>query len=50
MAKAYLSGHYTLELVGAYFGCSHATVSRAVKGHEIRMHGLTLFRLEKNNV
>ncbi|NRB79528.1 MAG: transposase [Saccharospirillaceae bacterium] len=31
MAKAYLSGHYTLEKVGEYFGVSYATVSRAVK-------------------
>ena len=31
MAKAYLSGHYTLEQVGAHFGVSYATVSRAVK-------------------
>ncbi len=34
MAKAYLSGHYTLEEVGAHFGCSYATVSRAVKAYE----------------
>ena len=31
MAQAYLSGHYTLEQVGAHFGVSYATVSRAVK-------------------
>jgi REP element-mobilizing transposase RayT len=31
MAEAYLSGHYTLEQVGAHFGVSYATVSRAVK-------------------
>lgn len=31
MAQAYLSGHYTLAQVGAYFGVSYATVSRAVK-------------------
>jgi len=31
MAKAYLSGHYTLEKVGEHFGVSYATVSRAVK-------------------
>lgn len=31
MAHAYLSGHYTLEQVGEYFGVSYATVSRAVK-------------------
>jgi len=34
MAIAYLSGHYTLEQVGEYFGISHATVSRAVKQYE----------------
>ena len=34
MAKAYLSGHYTLEQVGEYFGVSYATVSRAVSAHE----------------
>lgn len=34
MAKAYLSGHYTLELIGKYFGCSCSTVSRAVKAYE----------------
>ena len=31
MAKAYLSGHYTLQAVGQHFGVSYATVSRAVK-------------------
>jgi len=30
MAKAYLSGHYTLTAVGHHFGVSYATVSRAV--------------------
>lgn len=30
MAEAYLSGHYTLQEVGAYFDVSYATVSRAV--------------------
>jgi REP element-mobilizing transposase RayT len=34
MAAGYLSGHYTLEQVGAYFGVSYATVSRAVKRYE----------------
>ncbi len=34
MAHAYLSGHYTLEQVGKYFGVSYATVSRAVKAIE----------------
>lgn len=34
MAEAYLSGHYTLEAVGKWFGCSYATVSRAVKSFE----------------
>lgn len=37
MAKAYLSGHYTLEEVGVYFGVSYATVSRAVKTVECQM-------------
>ena len=34
MARAYLSGHYTLAEVGQYFGVSYATVSRAVKSLE----------------
>jgi hypothetical protein len=34
MAQAYLSGHYTLAEVGAHFGVSYATVSRAVKRAE----------------
>jgi REP-associated tyrosine transposase len=34
MAKAYLSGHYTLSNVGEYFDVSYATVSRAVKSYE----------------
>lgn len=34
MAKAYLSGHYTLAQVGAEFGVSYATVSRTVKSFE----------------
>lgn len=34
MARAYLSGHYTLAQVGEYFGVSYATVSRAVKQSE----------------
>jgi putative transposase len=33
MAEAYLSGHYSLAQVGAFFGVSYATVSRAVKGY-----------------
>lgn len=37
MAKAYLSGHYTLEAVGIHFGVSYATVSRAVKQLECQM-------------
>jgi putative transposase len=37
MAKAYLSRQYTLEQVGEYFGCSYATVSRAVKAYEAQM-------------
>jgi REP element-mobilizing transposase RayT len=31
MARAYLTGHYTLAEVGYHFGVSYATVSRAVK-------------------
>jgi putative transposase len=34
MAMAYLSKHYTLAAVGAVFGVSYATVSRAVRDHE----------------
>jgi hypothetical protein len=34
MARAYLSGHYTLEQVGKYFGVSYGTVSRAVRAYE----------------
>lgn len=34
MARAYLSGHYTLANVGDYFAVSYVTVSRAVKVHE----------------
>ena len=34
MAKAYMSGHFTLEEVGEEFGVSYATVSRAVKLYE----------------
>ncbi len=34
MAMSYLSGHYTLSEVGTWFGCSYATVSRAVKAIE----------------
>jgi len=37
MAKAYLSGHYTLAAVGQAFGVSYATVSRAVKRYECQM-------------
>jgi len=36
MAHAYWSGHYTLEQVGAHFGVSYATVSRAVRQMENR--------------
>ena len=32
--NAYLSGHYTLEQVGEFFGVSYATVGRAVKKME----------------
>lgn len=34
MAKAYLSGHYSLAKVGEAYGVSYATVSRAVKAWE----------------
>ena len=34
MARAYLSGHYTLTEVGYHFNVSYATVSRAVKALE----------------
>ena len=37
MARAYLSGHYTLQSVGSHFGVSYATVSRAVKQLECQM-------------
>ena len=37
MAKAYLSGHFTLEEVGEAFGVSYATVSRAAKQYENRV-------------
>ena len=35
MARAYLSGHYTLAEVGLQFSVSYATVSRAVKTYEV---------------
>lgn len=35
MAQAYLSGHYSLAAIGAHFGMSASTVSRAVKAHEV---------------
>ena len=38
MAKAYLSGHYTLEEVGQHIGVSYATVSRAVKEYELKLN------------
>jgi len=34
MARAYLSGHYTLAEVGLQFSVNYATVSRAVKTYE----------------
>lgn len=37
LAKAYLSGHYTLTEVGQAFGVSYATVSRATKAYECKM-------------
>ena len=36
MADAYLSGGYTLAQVAKYFGVHYTTVSRAVKGREIK--------------
>jgi len=36
MARAYLSGHYTLVAVGVAFGVSYGTVGRAVKVFEAR--------------
>ena len=36
MAKAYLSGHFTLYEVGEYFGVSYASVSRAVKSYDVK--------------
>ena len=35
MATAYLDGHYTLLEVGSHFSVSYATVSRAIKHHEL---------------
>ena len=35
MVEAYCSGGYTLQQVGAYFGVSYATVSRAVKAWRV---------------
>ena len=35
MATAYLDRHYTLQEVGSHFGVNYATVSRAVKRHEL---------------
>jgi len=40
MAEAYRSGHYTLSQVGAEFGVSYATVSRAVKEIEASLFGV----------
>ncbi len=37
MVAAYLSGAYTLQEVGDHFGVHYATVSRAVKAHELAM-------------
>jgi putative transposase len=37
MARAYISGHYTLQSVGTHFDVSYATVSRAVKALEGKM-------------
>ncbi len=34
MVMAYLSGHYTLEEIGIYFGRGRSTVSRKVKEYE----------------
>ncbi|MEN8259758.1 MAG: transposase, partial [Pseudomonadota bacterium] len=35
MAEAYRSGHYTLKRVGAHFGVSYATVSRAARKYGV---------------
>ncbi len=37
MIKDSLSGQYTLEQVGEYFGCSYVTVSRAVNAYDAEM-------------
>ena len=37
LARAYLSGHYTLTEVGNAFAVSYATVSRVVKAYECQM-------------
>ena len=34
IAQAYLSGAYTMQQIGAYFGVGRMTVSRAVKHYE----------------
>jgi hypothetical protein len=36
MVLAYLSGHYTLDEIGTYFGKGRSTVSRKVKAYERR--------------
>lgn len=38
MARAYLSGAYTMAEIGRHFGVHYMTVSRAVKGFELRNH------------
>lgn len=37
MARAYLDGHYSLQVVGEYFAVSYGTVSRAVRAFEREM-------------
>ncbi len=37
MLKDSLSGHYTLEPVGEFFGCSYVTVSRAENVYDAEM-------------
>lgn len=39
MARAYLSGAYTMAEMGAHFGVHYMTVSRAVKRFEQAEHG-----------
>jgi putative transposase len=40
MARAYLSGAYTMAEIGQHFGVHYMTVSRAVRKHEARQKGM----------